>query len=110
MIDFTTVLKDQDEKPLQDTMAMQANGEIVIALTLGRAASHSLNMQHQDEQNLSGEDKFKRGKLAFEIRDNVSAVLKAEEISLIKRQIAKLYTPIVVYRAWPLLDAGEKDA
>lgn len=108
-IDFTTVLKDQDDQPLKDMFAMQTNGGVEVDLTLGRVASHSLMIQGQDDQNLSGEDKFSRGALAFKIRDNSSADLKAEDIVLIKKQIAKLYSPVVVYRSYPLLDNAEKN-
>jgi hypothetical protein len=107
-IDFTVVLKDQDEVPMKDVMTMQANGGIDTILTLGRAASHALNVQSQDEGDLSGEEKFNRGMLAFKIRDNANCELKAEEVVLIKKQLAKLYSPIVIYRAFPLLDGGEK--
>jgi hypothetical protein len=108
VIDFTTVLNDQDNAPMKDVMAMQANGGIEVTLTLGRAAAHALNVQSQSESEISGEEKFRRGMLAFTVRDNAGCELKVEEISLIKKQLAKLYSPVVIYRAFPLLDGGEK--
>jgi hypothetical protein len=107
-IDFTAVLKDQDEMPMKDIMTMQNNGGVDVILTLGRAASHALNVQSQAEADLSGEEKFNRGMLAFKIRDSASCELKVEDVALIKKQMAKLYSPIVIYRAYPLLDVGEK--
>jgi hypothetical protein len=102
-IDFTTVLKDQDGKPLLDLMTMQNNGNTEVALTLGRACAHALNVQGQNEE-LSGEEKYQRGALAFKVRDADKCELKAEDIVLLKKQLAKLYTPIVIYRAYPFLD------
>lgn len=103
-IDFTVVLKDQDNKPLKDVLTMQANGNVDTELTLGRAAVHALMYQGQDEPNLGGEEKFSRGLLAFKIRDDSDCELKAEDIALIKKLIGKLFSPIVVYRAYPILD------
>lgn len=107
-IDFTVVLNDQDESPLQDTLAMQANGGVKINLTLGRAVSHALMVQGNDEQEMTGEQKFHRGMLAFKVRDSKDCELKVEDIVLIKKQLARLYSPVVIYRAYLLLDGGEK--
>lgn len=106
LIDFTQVIKDQDDKPLQDFITQQTNGGKDITLTLGRAVSHALMAQDQGE-TISGEDKFHRGMLAFKVRDAVSCDVKVEDVVLMKKQIAKLYSPIVVYRAFPMLDASE---
>jgi hypothetical protein len=108
MINFTQELFDFDSHPIRDDIAMQANGGKPISLTLGRACSHALCAVFEDERNLSGEEKFERGMLAVEVRDNAAAELKAEKITLIKKVVAKLYGPIVVYRAYPLLDPTEK--
>lgn len=105
-INFTQVIKDQDDQPLQDFITMQANGNKEVILTLGRATSHALMAQDQAEQ-ISGEDKFNRGMLAFKVRDSADCELKVEDIALIKKQIAKLYSPIVVYRTYPMLDSSE---
>lgn len=107
VIDFTQIVKDQDDQPLHDIVAMQANGGKVVHLTLGRVVSHSLMAQEQGEQ-LSGEDKFSRGYLAFKVRDCSDCEVKAEEIALMKKQAAKLYSPIVIYRIFPMLDQSEK--
>lgn len=105
-INFTQVIKDQDDQPLQDYITMQTNGNKEITLTLGRAVSHSLMTQDQNEQ-ISAEDKFNRGMLAFKIRDCADCEVKAEDIVLMKKQLGKLYSPIVIYRAFPMLDSSE---
>lgn len=107
-IDFTKALHDLDGKPMRDEIAMAANGETHIGLTLGRAAAHALSASFEDERNLPGEQKFERGLLACKVRDDVAAELKSEQVALIKKVIAKLYGPLVVYRAYPLLDPQEK--
>lgn len=105
MIDFTKVLSDQDGKPLQDIVEMQAkDSKEIIPLTLGKASSHALMVQDQNDANLSGDEKFHRGALSAKIRDNSSCDIKSEDISLIKNQLAKLYSPLVIYAAYPLLD------
>lgn len=100
-IDFTQVILDQDDKPINDPMAGAGKD---IPLTLGRAVSHALNGMYPDEQSLSGEEKFNRGMLAFRVRDDTAAELKAEDIVLIKKTLAKLYGPAVIYRAYQILE------
>jgi hypothetical protein len=104
-IDFTTVLKDQDDKPIPDVMAMQlTDTSPFIELTLGRACFNALLTQKQNETELNGQDKFHRGELAFNIRNNTSYDLNQLDKDLIKTQLGYLYSPIVIYRAYRLLD------
>jgi hypothetical protein len=59
----------------------------------------------QDEQNLSGEEKAKRYVLATRIYSNKTDVdLETDEISLIKRLIGKLFGPLIVGQAYPMLE------
>lgn len=99
IIDFTKVLLDQDNNQISDPTISGKD------LTLGRAASYALNASFQDEQQLSGEEKFKRGMLAFQIRDDDKADLKAEDVVLIKKVIGKAYSPLIVYRIYQMLDS-----
>ena len=108
MINFTHELLDLDDRKIKDEIAMQANGGTPVSLTLGRACAHALCATFEDERNLSGEEKFQRGMLAVEVRDNAAAELKAEKVTQLKKVLAKLYGPIVIYRAYPLLDPQEK--
>jgi len=78
--------------------------------TLAVIAMRALLAPYQDEQNLSGEDKFKRFALAMKIKDGGEVPVSAEDIALLKKLIGKLYTPLVVGRAFPLLDPSEKVA
>ena len=71
--------------------------------TLRFIAVKALSMVYQDEQSLSGEEKFKRYDLAMKIKaDPVD--LEVEEISLIKKLIGKAYGPVIVWQAWNILE------
>jgi hypothetical protein len=57
---------------------------------------------------LSEEAKFLRGALAAKIHNATAPLaLKAEDTALLKKLIGKAYSPLIVFRAWPLLDAAE---
>lgn len=102
-IDFAHVLTGLDGKPLP---AGDADHPAEL-LTLGFAATRALCIAYPDEANVAPEDKLKRGMLALRIEADPHARLTAEEISTVKKLIAKAYGPLVVARAWPLLDPGE---
>jgi hypothetical protein len=73
---------------------------------LRMAIFRSLVNTYQDEQGLSGEDKFKRGELASQVmgcKENF-IILKAEDVVTIKNLIAKLYGTYVVWQAWKMLE------
>ena len=58
-----------------------------------------------DEQNLSGEEKAKRYVLATRIYTNPTSVdLKAEEITLIKKLVGRVFGPLVVGQAFEMLE------
>lgn len=102
-IEWDTVIVMENGKAIPD---LQADGEKKPDLTLGLAAQHALFASYSDEQNLKGEEKFKRGALAVRISEEKPPALTAEEIVLIKNLVAKMYGAIVVYRCWLLLDSG----
>jgi hypothetical protein len=101
MIDFAAPLNDYDGNAISDGTEAKA------PFTLGVAAVRALVVPHEDERNLSPEDKFKRGELASRIHNNPALSLKSEEVTLLKKLIGKAYSPLIVFRAWPLLDAAE---
>lgn len=106
-IDFTTVLEDQDSVPFQECADQyDKDCKIKRPMTLGSAALRSLGMV---EPNLDLVESQKRGQLAISIYKSTAAQLTSEEISLIKKQIAKGFNPLVVVRAFAILDpATEK--
>jgi hypothetical protein len=112
--DFSAKILDMDGRPFIDDIKCPADqagkrkceDDVVLASIAVRA----LMAPFQDEQNLSGEDKFKRFALAMKVKDGGEVPVSAEDIALLKKLIGKLYTPLVVGRAFPLLDPAEKAA
>lgn len=96
-VDFAAPINNLDGTPMRK--------EDKTVLTLDDVASTALLSSYQDEPNLDGVEKNKRFWLAKKIHDkSKDPVLTADEIALIKRLIAKAYNPLVVGRAWGLLD------
>jgi hypothetical protein len=74
-------------------------------ITVGLVIFRSLLGAYQDEQNLSGEEKFSRGELAMRVKSaEDSLTLKAEDIVLVKKLVAKMFTTFVVWQMWKVLD------
>lgn len=74
------------------------------ALALKVPAVNALMGAYEDERNLSGEEKVKRYDLAMRITSITEPDLTAEETALIKKLIAKAYSPLVVGQAWKMLE------
>jgi hypothetical protein len=110
-IDFTTVLMDQDNEPMQeclDPQSAQASDQACKSkrpVTLGALAMRALAAP---EQGLAAEESLKRGQLALMVYRSPGAELTAEEVSTIKKQMAKFYSPLVVARAFPILDPAAR--
>ena len=105
-VDFSAVITDADNAPVIDCAGSDCAGK--PPLTIGKLAMRALTASFEDERNLSGEEKFKRGQLAMRVYDGGKVALSAEDTALIKRLVAKGYGPMVVLRAWPLLDPPGK--
>ena len=94
-IRFDETMKDLDGK------AIIGDGR---DLTLKQIACNALSLIFNDEQNLSGEEKAKRGLLAMRIYANTEIDLTVEEVALIKKLIGKAYGPLIVAQAWEILE------
>jgi hypothetical protein len=101
-VDFSAVLTDQDGATVIDCVGSDCAGK--PPLTLGKVAMRALTASYQDEQSLAGEEKFKRGQLAEKVYAGGAVAISAEDTALIKRLIAKGYGPLIVLKAWRLLD------
>jgi hypothetical protein len=100
MINFDQLLLNLD-----GTVVKEGDRDITLKLLSVGALSTSF----QDEQNLSATDKFKRGALAMQIYNATEPfTLKSEDITMLKGVIGKAYSPLIVYKAYQLLDEGEK--
>lgn len=101
MIDVTQVVKDFDGEAIN-----VGEDEDEQALTLRLVCTRALTALFRDE-NIPGEDKLKRAILAERIYMQDEVELKAEEISMVKFLVGKFYAPLVVMRAFRMLDPGE---
>lgn len=80
--------------------------------TLGAVCIGALMGVYADEQGLSGDEKFKRYKLAERISAGGEQDVSAEEVVLIKKLIGKNWPPAVLGPAYEALeqDAAEQTA
>ena len=92
--DFTQALKELDGTSIRV-------GE--KDLTLKDVSCTSLSLPFADEQ-ISGEEKAKRGLLAFRLYVNPDIDLTLEELGLIKKLVGKGYGSIIVAQAWEMLE------
>ena len=76
------------------------------SLILRHVCLNCLGAVHEDEKNLSGEEKFKRNGIAMNIVNSKNGVvdLSSEQISELKKLIGKLYGPVVVGSTWNMLE------
>ena len=75
-----------------------------MTLTLQLATVNAL-MASDPNDNPSGEEKAKRFTLGMKIHSASEPVdVSAEDVALIKKLIGKVYTPLVVGRAYELLE------
>lgn len=96
-IDTTLALVDLDGAPI--------NGEGQKPATLGSALIMALTAQYAGEQDLSGEEKFKRYEIALRLSKGGKAVeASAEDVALMKQLAAKAFPPLVMGRIWDAID------
>lgn len=109
-IDFSVALAGEDPKgpPLNDCAMPQDCEKEKPPLLLGKVARRALLATYPDEPNLSGEEKYKRGKLADRLWLNGKETLSVEDVALLKKLISKGYGPLIVTRALDLLDPPAK--
>lgn len=95
-VDFREKLLSLKDIPLKD-----GNEE----LTLGLVCINILLANLPSEKEIDGKEKFKRFKLAQKIdkADN-KITINAEEVVLLKNLIGKAYSPLVVGRAYQILE------
>lgn len=106
-IDMSVQLKGEDGTPAKECVKLTDDGKSCQdqgPVTLGHTVAHALNGLYGDEQNLSGDERFSRGMLAYRIRDEKHAVLSVEDLALIKKCVGKAYPPFLVAQIFPLVD------
>jgi hypothetical protein len=100
--DFSVPLLDFDGKVIDDGTPEKK------PFTLGAAAIRALMATFPDEVSITPLEKFRRAMLASKIHDNADLVVNVEDTALLKNLIGKAFAPMIVYRAWPLLDPTVK--
>jgi len=114
-IDFNAIMMDEADQPILDC-PNDAQGCVpgteawakARKVTLGMIVSKALFASYPDEQQLPADEKWNRAALAMRVRDGKDVKLTVEEIALIKKLVGKAYSPLLVYRAFTLLDPGQK--
>ena len=99
-----TIVGDQFSPNKQGTCADSTGKMTEDCLTVGKAVVHALLFSYQDEAQLSGEEKFKRGELARRIMNADHVVFTAEDTATIKKLVGKLYGPWVIVQVYGALD------
>jgi len=86
---------------IQGTVLKEGDTEI----TLGKLACNALLTAYQGEENLAGDEKARRYKLALEIVKSDELDLPVEDVALIKQLIGKNPMPLVVGQAFEMLES-----
>lgn len=97
--DLTQPILDLNDKEIPNP---QREG---VSYQLLDVALSALLAAHEDERSLTGKEKADRFALALRINQRPDAVsLTAEQLTLLKTLIGKGFTPLVVGRAYELLE------
>lgn len=99
-IDLNEVLLDLDCNVIEEA---RKSGE-VKKLTLKFVCVNSLLTISKEDMSINGVEKNERYLLALKLSLKDTIELKVEEIVKIKDAIGKVYLPLVVGRAWELLE------
>lgn len=113
-IDFDKEIVDLDGKPIKETRQMVREDGVVVTMetdeirTLKSVCRFALSWTFNDEK-VEGDEKFKRFSLAERIVTATGPIdVKVEEIALLKSLIGKAFGPVIVGRAYQILE-GEKE-
>lgn len=94
-IEWGTVFQDMDGKDIK------IEGD--KPMTLAKVAVSALTNVSEQDRQLTGEEKFKLGQLAFKIHTEPEAEFEVEDISKVKDKIGKFWSPYIVFKAYSLL-------
>lgn len=94
-IDFSAPINDINGEPMKD-------GETII--TLGSICCTALLATYQDEQNIGGPEKVRRFHLAEHAITGKPQDVDIKDVDLLRTLIAKAFNPLVVGRAYNIID------
>ena len=103
-IDFDAVIVNAAGEPMTDIDRPTA------VVTLATIASSSLFASLPDDQSLEPARKAEYGALGIQLFAGGAHDLKVEQIALLKDRIGRTYAPLVVARAFDLLDPADASA
>ena len=100
-VDFSQIMCDLDGNILTE----QPGNPEARPIALRTLAVNSLMAFGDDDKNMSGEEKVKRYDLAFMIHNSKDEPIEiaVEDVALIKKQVGRIYAPLLVGQAWKLL-------
>jgi hypothetical protein len=99
-VDFSSPINGLDNKPVKEANGSGGSMEI----TMSSICCSVLLTQDTEEAAATGEEKVKRFKIAEKVYSGGEQDLSAEDIVLLKRLIGKFYGPLVVARAYDILE------
>jgi hypothetical protein len=97
-IDVKQVIRDLQGEPLKNP-----KGEDT---TLRWAFTEALLASSQGDENLSGEEKYNRYKLAKKVNASDEVELSVEEAAQIKKLLPKGFTPVLVGPVFDMIEAA----
>lgn len=104
-IDVTKPIKD-----LKGNVVKHQVDEDVHDMTFLHVAQHALLVSIEGDGKLSGEDKLKRFRLATKLQEATEAPnvgvadLSVDEAAKLKDLIGKVWSPLIVGRAWDIIE------
>lgn len=96
---------DLDHSPIRFAANPAATPE---DLTLRRVCIVALT-EYAPEEKPTGEQKFRCGQLAAAIAEGGVVPLKIDQLAKIRDRIGKIWSTMVTYRAWQMIDAAGDD-
>jgi len=101
--DLDAPLIDTDDKPLMD----KTPEGVDRPATVRSFAVNALALLNKEQ--ITGEEKMNRYKLAMKLKKGGKKDMKPEELSLIKKTVGDMYPPLVVGQIWEWADSsGDK--
>lgn len=103
-LNVTQVLKQRSGEPIIDN----DNG-VAVDATLRRGIINALEVALETDRNEQPIKRYERGKLADKVYDNDEVELSAEEITLIKERVGKVFNAYIVKVIWDLLEDKKEE-
>jgi hypothetical protein len=97
-------MKKNFDQKITDLKGIAVKDPSGTELTAQMLVANALLTDFPDEK-VSGEEKFKRFKLALAVTNKAEVDLKPEQLASIKTVVGKAYTPLIVGRLFEIIDA-----